>query len=249
VATAAEITNLLVGHAVPPDVVADLVDGLPGTFMLDVAAEVLAADLALCHPPLAPSEVRIQLRPAHDDHARRVTVVAHDRPGLLAATAGALAERGLSVVSAGAATWEHRAMALQSVTVVDPERRSWAAADWDLAAEDIKAVTSGQRRPVVAFKPAGPAKVVTSPVLDGNALVTVEAPDRVGLFWAIASWFEAGGYNVLAARLSDDGHGRATDAFLVDRAPDVERLLARLTGGRTRRSLIARPGRDRPHAD
>src|ERR1700730_16380042 len=104
VATTEEIASLLVGHDVPPAIVEELVEGLPGTLLLDEPAEVLAADLALCHPPLAPSEVGVQLRPADGDHTRRITVVSHDRPGLLAATAGALAERGLSVVSAGAAT-------------------------------------------------------------------------------------------------------------------------------------------------
>jgi UTP:GlnB (protein PII) uridylyltransferase len=245
VATAAEISSLLADRDVPPAVVEELMDGLPGTLLLDEPAEVLAADLALCHPPLAPSEIRVQLRPAADDHARRLTVVAHDRPGLLAATAGALAERGLSVVSAGAVAWDHRAMALQGVTVVDPERRTWGSDDWALAADDVRDVAGGRRRPAVTFQPSGPVKVVASPVLDGHALVTVEAPDRVGLLWAIASWFEAGGYNVLAARLSDDGRGRAIDAFLVDRTPDVDRLLKRLTGASGRRSLLARLRRSR----
>jgi UTP:GlnB (protein PII) uridylyltransferase len=235
VATAAEITRFLAGHDLPPEVVEELVDGLPGTLLLDESAEVLAADLALCHPPLAPSEVRVQLHPAGPDDTRRITVVAQDRPGLLAATAGALAERGLSVVSAGAATWEHRAMALQGVTVVDPERRGWGEVQWARSVDDVREVTSGSRRPAVDFQPAPPVKVVASPVLDGLALVTVEAPDRVGLLWAIASWFEAGGYNVLAARLSDDGQGRANDAFLVDRSPDVDGLLAKLAGGKGRR--------------
>jgi predicted amino acid-binding ACT domain protein len=245
VATAAEITTLLASHDLPPGVVEELVDGLPGTLLLDESAEVLAADLALCHPPLAPTEVRVQVRPAGDSYSRRVTVVAHDRPGLLAATAGALAERGLSVVSAGAATWEHLGVALQGVTVVDPERRAWGSADWSLALDDVREVSSGSRRPAVAFQPAGPVKVVASPVLDGHALVTVVAPDKVGLLWAIASWFEAGGYNVLAAQLSDDGQGRANDTFLVDRSPDVDRLLARLAGERRAGSWLARLRRRR----
>ena len=85
-------------------------------------------------------------------------------------------------------------------------------------------------------------------MFDGHALVTVEAPDRVGLLWAIASWFETGGYNVVAARLSDDGKGRASDTFLVDRAPDVDQLLARLAGGRRRRRRCSRTPAPRPSA-
>jgi UTP:GlnB (protein PII) uridylyltransferase len=237
VATVAEITSLLAARDVPPDLVDELVDGLSGSLLLDEPADVLAADLAVCHPALAPSEVRVRLRPATKDHARRVTVVAHDRPGLLAATAGAIAERGLSVVAAGAATWEHRSLALQGVTVVDPAKRRWGSAEWDEVAAAIDEIVRGLRSPNVTFQPGGPVKAVASPVFDGHAVVTVEAPDRVGLLWAIASWFEAGGYNVVAARLSDDGQGRASGAFLVDRSPDVELMVAHLAGTVRRRRL------------
>ncbi len=229
-ATTAEITSLLAARDVPPEFVDELVDGLSGSLLLGERSDVLAGDLALCHPPLEPSEVRVQLRPVDDEHTRRLTVVAHDRPGLLAATAGALAGRGLSVVAAGAATWEHRSLALQGVTVVDPERRSWTGTEWDEVGAHVAAVVKGSRGPAVSYQPAGPVKAVASPVLDGHALVTVEAPDRVGLLWAIASWFESSGYNVLAARLSDDGGGLARDLFLVDRTPDVERMVAHLSG-------------------
>ena len=58
---------------------------------------VLAADLALCHPPLAPDEVRAVARPMEAPSTFRVTVVATDRPGLLADTAAALAEEDMTV--------------------------------------------------------------------------------------------------------------------------------------------------------
>jgi predicted amino acid-binding ACT domain protein len=230
VATVAQLTSLLAAHDMPSELADELIDGLPDTLLLDEAAEVLAGDLALCYPPLGSSDVRVQLRPVDRDRGRRVTVVTHDRPGLLAAIAGALAGLDLSVVAAAAATWEHRALALMGVTVVDTGRHPWGQAEWDRVAGEVEAVVRGARIPAVAFRPAAPVKAVASQVLDGNALVTVEAPDRIGLLWAIASWFEAGGYNVLAARLSDDGAGRASDAFLVDRAPDVDRLVAHLAG-------------------
>ena len=245
VATVAELTSLLAAHDLPTDLVDELLDGMPGTLLLDEAAEVLAADLTLCHPPLVAEEVRVQLGPEGREHTRRVTVVTHDRRGLLAATAGALAGLGLSVVAAAAATWEDRGMAMEGVTVVDAERRQWGQSEWDRVAVEVEEVVRGTRVPSVAFRPAAPVKAVASPVLDGNALVTVEAPDRIGLVWAIASWFEMGGYNVLAARLSDDGAGRANDAFLVDRAPDVDRLVAHLDGSETAGSRLGRLRRRR----
>ena len=79
---------------------------------------VLAADLALCHPPLAVAEVRAVARPMDTASTFRVTVVAADRPGLLADTAAALADEDLTVVSASVATWTDPDIALHSLTVV-----------------------------------------------------------------------------------------------------------------------------------
>jgi GDP-D-mannose dehydratase len=45
----------------------------------------------------------------------------------------------------------------------------------------------GNRPVSVPWKPEGPVNVLASPVLTGQTLITVEAPDRVGLLWAAVS--------------------------------------------------------------
>jgi predicted amino acid-binding ACT domain protein len=237
VATAAELTSMLAASGVPPDATARLVDGLAGMWLLNEPAEALAADLVHCHPAPSPGEVRAGFRPssAAADRSWRLTVVAPDRPGLLAATAGTLASHGLSVKAAGLTTWPEEAMALQGLTV-DGE------ADWDELADEIRDVLQGQRPTSVAWKPEGPVKVVSSPVLTGQNLITVEAPDRVGLLWAVASWFAAQGLNVEAAQLDEQGE-RAVDRFLIDSSPDVNALATHLAGTRRRFPWVRKPGR------
>jgi predicted amino acid-binding ACT domain protein len=233
VATAAELTTMLSANGVPSDVADHLVDGLAGMWLLNEPAEVLAADLACCHPALSPGEVRASIRAndPNDDHLWRLTVVAYDRPGLLAGTAGTLARRGVSAKAAGMTTWPDRGMALQGVTIEDPQRRHWHAADWDELADEVRHVLYEQRPMSVPWKPEGPVKVMASPVLTGQSLITVEAPDRVGLLWAVASWFGDHGFNVEAAQLEQHG-ARAADTFLIDGSPDVDNLAAHLAGTR-----------------
>jgi hypothetical protein len=55
--------------------------------------------------------------------------------------------------------------------------------------------------------------------------ITVEAPDPIGLLWAIAAWFQDNGV---------DGT-RAFDTFLVQGDPDVDGLAACLAGRERRR--------------
>jgi predicted amino acid-binding ACT domain protein len=226
VATAAELTTMLSAGGVPPDVADGLVDGLAGMWLLNEPIEVLAADLMHCHPALGPGEVRASFRRADDGRLWRLTVVAPDRPGLLATTAATLARRGLSVKAAGMTTWPDRGMALQGLTIE-------GSADWDALAEDVRLALSGRQPTSVWWKPEGPVKVVSSQVLTGQSLITVEAPDRVGLLWAVASWFADHRLNVEAAQLAEQGQ-RAIDTFLIDGNPDVEALATHLAGTRRR---------------
>ena len=223
----------LASSSLPPGVAEALLNDVSELWLLSAEAEVLAGDLAHCHPQLGPDEVRASVRPASG--AFRLTVVARDRPGLLAATAGALASRGLSVLAASVTTWPARDLALQGITFVGGPGQT----GHDEVIADVMGALADDRRPSIGFKPSGPVTVVASPAPLGHSLVTVEAPDRIGLLWAVTSWFAGHGDNVVAAQLSEVG-GRAKDLFLVHGAPDADELAAFLAGLGPRKGLLRR---------
>jgi hypothetical protein len=114
--TTAELRSLLRRTKIPTRVVTRLLTAASPLWMMSERPSVLAADLALCHPPLGTGEVRAVARPMEDPATFRLTVVAADRPGLLADSAAALAEQGLMVLSASVATWAEGDIALHSLT-------------------------------------------------------------------------------------------------------------------------------------
>ena len=119
-ATVSEVRRLLRPTTLPAELADDLLDHAAALWLMSEDAVVLAADLALCHPLLAPQEVRAAAAPRVPGAGWRLTVVAHDRPGLLADTAAALGAAGLSITSASVATWSHRDLALHSLTISGP---------------------------------------------------------------------------------------------------------------------------------
>src|SRR5204862_140084 len=80
---------------------------------------------ALCHPPLGDDEVRAVLRSTNHPIRWRLTVLAHDRPRLMADTAGTLASEGLPVHSVSATGWPAVGTAMHSMVVTVPRRRRW----------------------------------------------------------------------------------------------------------------------------
>jgi hypothetical protein len=128
-ANAAQLQDLLRETTVPRAVTTRLLEDVSPLWVLSEAPAVLAADLALCHPRLGDGEVRAVAREIPGTGMFRLTVVAHDRPALLADTTAALAAEGVSIVAASAMTWPKQGLALHSVTVrsgrgFDPAR--WA---------------------------------------------------------------------------------------------------------------------------
>src|SRR5438552_136884 len=81
----------------PPALIDGVLADPPALWLRGESPDVIAGDIALCHPPLAANEIRISVAPALVPGALRISVLAGDRPGLLAATAGTLAANGLSV--------------------------------------------------------------------------------------------------------------------------------------------------------
>ncbi len=143
--TTAELRSLLRRTNIPTRVVTRLLRAASPLWMMSEQAPVLAADLALCYPPLARDEVRAVARPMEDPATFRLTVVAADRPGLLADSAAALAAEGLTVLSASVATWADLDIALHSLTFTSTTA---AVPDWDALGESLR---SSATRPACGF--------------------------------------------------------------------------------------------------
>jgi [protein-PII] uridylyltransferase len=169
-----------------------------------------------------------------------VTVVARDRPGLLATVTGVLALRGLDVRSANVSGEDDFAV---ETFAVEPARGRWP--DWDLVADEIDAALRGTlalaerlaeqaRAYAGGRRPASPHPTETRVVVDNGAsaistVVDVRAVDEVGLLHRITTALFELDLDVVAARVSTLGE-EVVDAFYVrDKATagkviDTERI-------------------------
>jgi predicted amino acid-binding ACT domain protein len=220
VATVAEVRNGLAATSVPDDLAKALLKGASSLWLSSDSGVQLAGDLALCHPPLNPQEVRA--RAIGGDEAWRLTVVAHDRRGLLADTAAILSRDGFSITGASVATWEDPKLALHALTIAGPEPSEERL---DALGAALRAAEEGER-PKVEFAPSGRAYVRHTGSANGTAMISVVAPDQTGLLATICRWLSDAGVSIEAAWIT--GEGEANDVFVVDGDVDVaalERLL------------------------
>jgi len=226
-ATTTEVRDLLAGTSLPGDLVDALLAGASPLWLLGQAPDQVASDLALCHPALRPGEVRAIAHPLEGGDSHKVCVVAPDRPGLMAGTAGALALHGLTILAAAASSWPEVGLAVQRV--VAKPAVSGTLVGWDAVGTDLTAALTGTIRPAVRFTPCPPVSVSSTDQGTDRAVVSVRAPDRVGLLWAIASWFEENGCNIEVANV-DTRAGTATDTFVVQGMLDADALATHLAG-------------------
>ena len=229
------VRELLTATTLPPALVDDLLEQASPVWLMGEPAEVLASDLVLCHPPLGPEEVRASVKQMDVPGTWRLSVVAHDRPGLLASVAGALTSAGVTIADASASVWPEMGLALQRVTVL-PSQHELADADWEAIGARLRAAVGRQESLAPQFVPTPPVTVEAQPQEGGRVLVSIEAPDTPGLLWAVASWFEQHGCNVEAYRATSTD-GRATGTFVV--AGDVDcRDLAVAVGGVPAQAMV-----------
>ena len=154
-----------------------------------------------------------------------VTVVAADRPGLLATVTGVLALRGLDVRSADIAGEDGFAV---EVFVVEPARGRWP--DWELVSDELEAALRGslplgqlladQARAYAGGRRAtASAPPITTVTVDNSAsasstVVELHAADGVGLLHRVTTSLFEQNLDVTAARVSTTGH-EVVDAFYV----------------------------------
>ena len=204
-----ELRALLEATTIPADLADTLVRDAPSLWLASDGVPVLGADLALCHPALRLGEVRARV--STSPHDWRLTVVAHDRPGLLADTARALAGEGISITAASVASWDDLDLALHSLSILGPAPK---ASVLRRLGDQLQSGRPGPRRVATTFVPRGPVTVVRSGTANGDALITVTAPDQPGLLWAVCRWLADRDASIQAAWASG-GPDLVNDVFVV----------------------------------
>ncbi|HEY3810522.1 MAG TPA: hypothetical protein VGL49_03735 [Acidimicrobiales bacterium] len=230
------LRELLEPTSLPGELVDEVLSETNTLWLLGAPDELVASELVLCHPPLGPGETRAVVNETEHAQLWRVTLVTRDRAGLLARTSGTLTAAGLSIVDAAVTVLPRSRLALQRLTVA--AARGEAAVDWNRLGRELRENLAGGDPPASTFTPRGPVVVEAQPQELGRSMVTVEAPDRVGLLHATAAWFEVNGCNVEACRAGTDGD-RARDAFIVTGQVDTAALAAAL-GGPDAGSIVTR---------
>ena len=226
---------------------------MPRPYLLAVPPEIAARHFALVIPPPARGEVRTETAAGSGDGTYELTVVAADRPGLLAKVAGALSLSGLSILSAQAFTTED-GIAVDLFVVepafhgdVDEER-------WRRFRSDLRKALAG--RISLEYRvnekrrhyPPPAADVATEVTVANDAsdfytVVEVSTADRIGLLFDLARTFQELELDVHLAKVATYG-ARVVDAFYVrdlfgekvddpQQVQEIERAIAsRLEGGR-----------------
>ena len=230
VATTGDVRDLLTATSLPEKLVDDLIDGASPVWLMGEPAEAIAGDLVLAHPRLRPNELRAAVKPTDDPQVWRLTVAAPDRMGLLAAAAGALANQQLSIRTVSACAWPAQGFALLRLSVLAPEGASMTADDWDRLGSELRtALTNSEPALVAGFHPLAPVRVTTTAGEARRVVVRVQAPDRIGLLWAVAQWLADQGSNIEVARVGSTAD-LADDTFVVDGPVDGPKLATYLSG-------------------
>ena len=230
-----EVRRLLATTSVPPTTARRLLDGVSQLWALSEAPDVLAADLALCHPRVRADEVRAVARQLPDGDRFRLTVVAQDRHGFLADTTAVLATAGVSVERASVMTWPEHDLALHALTVHSEDGIDTGL--WEQLGARLQASAETPVR--MLFRPSGRARVTTTGAGTSTSIVRVNAPDDIGLLSAICRWFADHGISIEAAGI-DTTNGVANDVFLIDGDCDTAALAAHLSRTPTRSTSCLR---------
>jgi glycine cleavage system regulatory protein len=237
VASLTALRELLEPTSLPAELVEEVLSDTNTLWLLGTSDELVAGELVLCHPPLGPGEVRAVVNETEGAGLWRVTVVTRDRPGLLAGTSATLAAAGLSIVDAAVTVLPRSRIAMQRLTV-SRSRTGSPGLDWSRLGRDLRDILARGEVPTAPFVPRGPVVVEAQPQELGRTVVTVAAPDGVGLLHAAAAWFEGSGCNVEACRAGTEGD-RARDVFIVTGPVDTAALAATL-GGERAGSIVTR---------
>jgi len=208
----------------PAQAIDAFIERLPRPYLLAAPEETAARHFRLLDPPLGAAELRTAAWPGERPGTYDLTVVAPDRPGLLARIAGTLALNGMNILSARAFTTED-GVALDLFAVAGVFEAEVSEERWRRFRTDLRKALEGRisleyrlrekRRHYPRPRTSVPTTVdVDNESSDFFTVVEVSAPDRIGLLFDIARVFHDLEIDVHLAKVATFG-SRVVDAFYV----------------------------------
>ena len=218
----------LLGEAAARKAVADFARALPERYVATVRPPDAARHLQLW-VVASRSGFAAELRQPESGEAE-LTLVAPDRPGLLAVFSAALAANGIDILAADVSSFED-GIAVDRFVVREPGGGALAEGRWKAAHADLLRLLSGAEGPhrlvqrrlrraswAASAAPAVETKVRIDNVSSGDCtILDVFTQDRPGLLHAIADALHGAGASIEVARIATEGN-RATDAFYLREA-------------------------------
>ena len=229
---AAEVRRLLRDTPVPALTARSMLRHASPLWLMSDRAAVLAADIALCHPRLAPDEVRAAARPIEGSRSMRLSIVAGDRRGLLADCAAVLAANRLSITRASGTAWARPRLALLTLVVANGADLDEAA--WTALGESLRTMATTGATPSPPLRPIGTAGVDIHGSGAGRSLVEITAGDQLGLLSTLCRCFADLGADIEAVS-ARTVKGVAHDTFIVTGDLDEEGILGQLDAVRAPR--------------
>lgn len=241
----------LLGEELPEAVEAYL-ERVPRAYLLAIPPEDVAAHFPLLAGTVGSTEVRTLAKAGSREGTWELTIVAADRPGLLARMAGSVAVAGLSILTAQAFTTEDGAAI--DLFVVEPAFHGEIDEErWRVVRQTLRKALEGRlsleyrvREKRRHYPPPShdvPNEVrVLNDVSDFATVVEVESADRLGLLFDLARTFEELRLDVSLAKVATYGP-KVVDVFYVrdlygrkveddEHAEEIRRaILSRLTEG------------------
>ncbi|MCA1827050.1 MAG: [protein-PII] uridylyltransferase [Myxococcales bacterium] len=201
----------------------EFVNGLPERYLETVRPDVAARHLKLWLQARK-SGFASELHRSASGQAD-LTLVADDRPGLLALFTAALAANGIDILGADVSSLD-QGIALDTFVVRETGGAAPSQARWEAARTDLLRLLSGQEDPhrlvqkrlrraswASSAAPAVETKVRVDDVSSAEmTILDVITQDRPGLLHTIADALHRAGVSIEVARIATEGN-RATDAF------------------------------------
>jgi [protein-PII] uridylyltransferase len=208
---------------VPQDLPANaaFVKGLPLRYLRVHSSAEIQEHLRLFEQS-RPTGVAVKLDPI--EGAYRITIVARDKPSLFASFAGGISSFGLDILKAEAFS-NASGVVLDSFVVADPKRMlqlNPTEADrlsdllqrMALGRTDAQKLLRGRAIPEAGKRTEPPRVQFDSDACPTATLVEIDAEDRPGLLYSLATVFSISACNIDVVLVDTKGH-RAIDVFYV----------------------------------